>query len=61
VAGGKRAPEDLFEELLCLMKEHGIEAIGILRRWAQTYGFSKKGQYVIVENRANKSRRQKAG
>lgn len=60
VAGGRKAPEDLYQELLGLMKEHGPEAIEVLRRWAQTYGFSKKGQYVIVENRANKSRRLKA-
>jgi hypothetical protein len=60
VAGGKMAPEDLFQELLGLMNEHGPEAIEVLRHWAQAYGFSKKGQYVIVENRANKSRRLKA-
>lgn len=56
VAGGRKAPEDLLAELLALVQAHGTEAIGILRDWAKQYGFTKRGQFVIVGNRANRAR-----
>jgi hypothetical protein len=54
VEGGKISAKDISATLLHLIKNHLIPATEILQEWAQTYGYSRKGGYVIVGNRANR-------
>lgn len=57
VSGGRPQPMDLLRELLELIQAHGAKAVGLLEEWSGTFGFSEKGQYIIVENRENMRRR----
>lgn len=54
VEGGKKSPKDISTTLMRLIKDHLIPATEILQEWAQTYGYSRRGGYVIVGNPANR-------
>jgi len=59
-AGGRKSANEIVKELAVLMAMHLDRATKILQGWADMNGYSKKGGYVIVDNRANKKKRKSA-
>ena len=54
VDGGEKTPNVLIEELMALISEYLPEALSLLAEWKDTFGYSAKGGYIIVGNRANR-------
>jgi len=55
--GGRKSADEIVNELARLMAGHLDRATKTLQGWADSNGYSKKGGYVIVDNRANKKKR----
>lgn len=55
VDGGEKSPKDLSTTLLHLIKDHLVPATEILQQWIDEFGYTAKGGFPRVGNRANRS------